>query len=76
MPEVNRVGVVVVAEREVAEHFEVGEMGAVADEVDVVGAEARLESGDAAAVEGSEPFFVGLHAAADKQGAGVVWGRQ
>ena len=75
MPEVHRVGVVLVAERKVAEHFEVGQMAGVADEIDIVSAQTRLKCGEASTVALAESLFVWLHATTDEECTGVVVGR-
>lgn len=74
MPEVHGRFVVVSAEGKVADHLEVGQMGAVTDKFEVVGTDTRLERTKPSAVWMTEAMFERLHAAANEQGGVVALG--
>ena len=66
--------VVVGAEAEAADHLEEGQVRAVADLVDVVGADAVLHVAVAGAVRRLESGFEWLHPRADEERGGIVLG--
>jgi hypothetical protein len=65
--------VVRAAEGEVAKHPEGGQVGAVADQAEVVGADAALEGAVNRAGRGGETVADALHARADEQGGGLLY---
>lgn len=73
-PQVDMLLVFVGAEAEAADHLEEGEMRAVADRVDVAGADAVLQVAVAAAVRRLESGFEWLHPRADEESGWIVLG--
>jgi hypothetical protein len=74
MPEIDGRLIIVPPEGEIADHLEIAQMGAVADEFDVVGSDAGLQRTVSATTQLAEPLFERLHPAANEEGGIVVLG--
>ncbi len=71
VPEINSGRVVVAAKREIPDHAEHGQVAAITDEIDVVGADAGLDGGKLSIVWCFEAIPDGLHTSADEQSGGI-----
>jgi hypothetical protein len=72
VPEFDGNLIVVAAEGEVPDHLEAGQVRAIANEIKVVGANARLQRAVTPAIRLMEAAFDPLHARADKKSRIVV----
>lgn len=67
MPKIDGVFIFVPAKREVPDHLEVGQVCAVADQLDVVGANARLQRPMLAAIRLAKAALRPLHSTTDEK---------
>src|SRR5262245_38523044 len=72
MPEIDGRLIIVAAEGEVADHLKIGQVGAIADEFDVVGPDAGLQRTVSASIRLAETLFERLHPAANEEGRIVI----